>query len=131
MRANKISIPTAIICDDVRREDNGKEILIGVYTGDMIFAQLPGTMRACIWLPWWGKTSAKRTEKFWWRISDQGKPLIEGAFDIDTKGVEGSGTVGIGNLTLRFDEPTIMTIEVKRGTDSWKMLRQIKVRATS
>jgi hypothetical protein len=30
-----------IMCDDCRREDNGKEIIIGVYTGAMISRVLP------------------------------------------------------------------------------------------
>jgi hypothetical protein len=30
------SVVSVILCDDVRREDNGKEILIGIYVGNMI-----------------------------------------------------------------------------------------------
>jgi hypothetical protein len=35
------SIIHTIICDDVRREDNGKEILIGVYNGTMVLDSIP------------------------------------------------------------------------------------------
>jgi hypothetical protein len=30
-----------LLCDDVRREDNGKFILIGMYTPDMVVQQIP------------------------------------------------------------------------------------------
>jgi hypothetical protein len=33
-----------IVCDDVRREDNGKLILLGVYADKMIVAQFPITL---------------------------------------------------------------------------------------
>jgi len=33
-----------LICDDVRREDNGKIIIVGMYIQDMIVPQLPFTM---------------------------------------------------------------------------------------
>ena len=31
-----------VICDDVRREDNGKHILVGVYGADIVPGALPG-----------------------------------------------------------------------------------------
>ncbi|MEZ5887665.1 MAG: hypothetical protein R3D56_12395 [Paracoccaceae bacterium] len=33
-----LEVNTALLCDDVRREDNGKLILIGVYTGGIVFS---------------------------------------------------------------------------------------------
>ena len=36
-----IAIPTAIVCDDIRREDNGKEFLVGVYSADIIPMAMP------------------------------------------------------------------------------------------
>lgn len=35
---------TAILCDQVRREDNGKLILIGVYGGDILVDSYPATL---------------------------------------------------------------------------------------
>jgi hypothetical protein len=35
-----------LICDDVRREDNGKLIIIGIYTGVVLVPQLPLVMPA-------------------------------------------------------------------------------------
>jgi hypothetical protein len=33
-----------MICDDVRREDNGKEIIIGVYTGAVLIESVPSIL---------------------------------------------------------------------------------------
>jgi hypothetical protein len=38
---SKYSIIHTIICDDVRREDNGKEILIGVYNDTIVLETTP------------------------------------------------------------------------------------------
>lgn len=50
-----IKIYSAILCDLVRIEDNGKHIIIGVYTGDILFTKFPTTFRTTLWLemePW-------------------------------------------------------------------------------
>jgi len=37
----RINPLSAIFCDDIRREDNGKELLIGVYSGSLQVPILP------------------------------------------------------------------------------------------
>jgi|SRR5208282_3942853 len=39
-----VRVSSFIVCDDVRREYNGKEILIGVYNNVIIFPALPSVM---------------------------------------------------------------------------------------
>jgi hypothetical protein len=46
----EIELITTVICEDIRREDNGKPILIGVYPTDMIIANLPATIVLCIYM---------------------------------------------------------------------------------
>lgn len=41
----KISV---VFCDDIRREDNGKHLLIGVYSGDLIPGQIPSRFFICM-----------------------------------------------------------------------------------
>ena len=45
--AVKIDIHSGIVCDEVRREDNGKLILIGVYPSNIVVAELPAVL-----VPW-------------------------------------------------------------------------------
>jgi hypothetical protein len=44
----ELKIISVLICDDVRREENGKEILIGVYSGDIIVTRFPAAMALTI-----------------------------------------------------------------------------------
>ena len=39
-----INITSALLCDQIRREDNGKLIAIGVYSGGVILPTMPGTI---------------------------------------------------------------------------------------
>jgi hypothetical protein len=42
--AENYKIRSVIICDDIRREDNGKEICIGVYAGIIITSRFPAVL---------------------------------------------------------------------------------------
>ena len=46
-----IEFLTAILCDDVRREGNGKELLIGVYTGQVLLPEMPQDFFPVFWVP--------------------------------------------------------------------------------
>lgn len=52
MSTKKCKINSVVICDDVRKEDSGKEILIGVYTGKILSHSQPPLHlgKFCIWL---------------------------------------------------------------------------------
>ena len=45
-----MKILSALICDDVRREDNGKEILIGVYSGSIAIPTIPANITLTAWI---------------------------------------------------------------------------------
>ena len=44
------TIVSVIICDDIRTEQNGKHILIGVYGGDIVVSELPVTLPLAFWI---------------------------------------------------------------------------------
>lgn len=46
----KPTIDAVVICDDIRREVTGKDLLIGVYTGDIVLQAFPNWFNASIWL---------------------------------------------------------------------------------
>jgi hypothetical protein len=46
----KLKLVCGIVCDDIRREDNGKEIIIGVYSGSIVVPQFPATLLLSLWV---------------------------------------------------------------------------------
>lgn len=59
-----ISLVHAIICDDIRREDNGKFILIGVYPELIILNTIPAQITLSMWLQFKMQIFAKITLEF-------------------------------------------------------------------
>jgi len=45
-----LEITNCIVCDDVRREITGKDIIIGVYSGDIIVGTLPFVLNLALWI---------------------------------------------------------------------------------
>jgi len=68
-----------IVCDDVRREDNGKIILIGIYLPDMAVPQIPFAMPT---LTFFLVLDSDRPGNFPFRMKlehlESGKALVEG-----------------------------------------------------
>jgi len=49
MKPLHLSINNVIVCDDARTEDNGKAILIGIYTGTINPSKAPALMSFVLW----------------------------------------------------------------------------------
>ena len=42
--APQFRVNYCLVCDDVRREESGKDILVGVYSGELLLDSLPATL---------------------------------------------------------------------------------------
>lgn len=45
-----IKVLTFLLADDIRQEQNGKSIIIGVYSGDVLVSRFPADLKVAIWL---------------------------------------------------------------------------------
>jgi uncharacterized protein DUF6941 len=61
MTEKPFSIISTIICDDVRKEDNGKEILIGIFNDTMVIGSVPAVL-ATFGIRFLVKTNTKEVE---------------------------------------------------------------------
>lgn len=43
-------VSSVVLCDDVRREISGKDILIGAYAGTIVVASIPFALRVALWV---------------------------------------------------------------------------------
>ncbi len=55
-------IASALVCDDIRKEENGKAILIGVYSNNIILSTFPVTIPLSLWLQGKAKDGDYRLE---------------------------------------------------------------------
>jgi hypothetical protein len=50
MSSVRLTIDSVLVCDDVRMENNGKAIIIGVYSGTINPLRFPTTLRLVLWM---------------------------------------------------------------------------------
>jgi hypothetical protein len=119
MRASDIT--SVIVCDSARREVSGKEILIGVYSGDIVVPSFP----VVIDLAFWFETDIKEVgEQFVdIRIVVPGKvPPLEMRFHINTT-VAGPSSFATPTAQTPLVEPGELRIELREG-DDWKIIKR-------
>jgi hypothetical protein len=92
-----ISQKHAIVCDDVRQENNGKWIIVGMYTPDMQVPQIPFVLPTLTFFAW---LESDRPGNFPFRIRLE--HLETGAAMAEGMGVMQFAKPGVGVSTIRF-----------------------------
>jgi len=105
-----------LICDDIRREDNGKFIVIGLYTPHISVPQIPFAMPTLSFVTAFraeGGAAMKCDFKFTLQHLESGKQMAEGMGSLQTGG-NGMGIVPIklGNLQLSQVGPHAFTFQL-------------------
>ena len=92
-----------IICDDFRREDNGKLMLIGMYVGTIVVPQLPFALPS---LTFFNHLETDRpgnwSFKFTLQHLETGQKLVEGRGDADVQ-MPGNALAPIKLAPLQFN----------------------------
>lgn len=122
-------IETAFVCDDVRREDNGKLIFVGCYAGDIVLGATP-TVERPIQLPLnlvicGDLTGATEIEV---EVSLNAKVMLKGKLKATIN--HDSFSFLIAPLpTLIFTASGEMVIKAKLPVGKWKEIRKIQIKS--
>ncbi len=119
---------SAILCDEVRREDTGKFLFIGVYTNDILVRRFPINISLTLWV----HLSAPGTEKVGMeiRIREKGKPQIDlskGTGNLTVENPDKDLFISFPTTTVGIAEPTTLVFEIKPHTGRWKKAIEIPV----
>lgn len=114
---------SVIVCDDIRKEVTGKEILIGVYSGEIVLPSFPNWFPANLWIE--VDTPEVGKHEVVLRISLTNKPPIQVKFAIDVSR-PGTSSIAIPGLQLQAEEECDLLIEVQEG-EEWRVLRRKKI----
>jgi hypothetical protein len=121
-----IAVKTVVVCDEVRREDNGKDILIGVYSAGALVAQFPAPLQFTFWIQFKGTGMGEVTIQFRLMGGEDVK-FAEGKVQM-TLLREGLGAIAIGPLPLILQVPTPLALQMKQATDvDWHTIEEIPV----
>lgn len=101
----KVKVLSAVVCDDVREESNGKQILIGVYSGAItvhMIPSLPLTLRCWVNLRIQGPCKLK----LYFRATDHDdKEIFNAELETGTEDPVGLGSIPLGPIIYTLREP--------------------------
>jgi hypothetical protein len=119
----------ALFCDDIRYENNGKQILIGVYTGDILISQIPAIISLAVWIAFEriNDTTGELPVEFR-MINTQGNSLGYGSATLHLTSDLHDGAIALPGLPLQLQQPDTLTFQLKQADDRWESIRSTHVR---
>jgi hypothetical protein len=123
----RINPLSAIFCDDIRREDNGKELLLGVYSGSLQVPILPAPVMLSVWVPFERSGIGKVPIEF--RLLGPDDRMV-GYGTIELNFAESDYTVGslpLRGLAAMLVRPGEITFQLRQHDESWTTLRKLPV----
>jgi hypothetical protein len=138
-RLIKIKPITALVCDDVRHENNGKPILIGLYTGDMtITAPMPTqeeietccNINVYLWIPFEvEETGEAKIEIKLTGPNQKEMGLKMGIHVRELSSKNNPSPLTVGPFPLKLWQNGNLKIEMKNSSDKeWETIRIIPVK---
>lgn len=133
MARNKptVEFDFAVICDDIRKEDNGKLILIGVYSGNILVGGFPGKLALATWLHGYGHELEEVDIEIRYQfVADESeeKPYIVGAQGkITVVNTKDEVSVPLPRMPVVFAGPGLLSVDYRLGGGRWKNLLEKRV----
>ena len=131
-----ITCSNVVICDDVRREDNGKAILIGVYTGDIIISDFPYVVDLKCWFEIASKGDGDTPFSARATFEPDGIPF----FSLDA-GIERERGPSGEEVTedyfaavcspVRVERPGTIVVQFKSGGSDWQTVRSKRIESAA
>ena len=136
-----LRIENVLVCDDIRTEDNGKALIIGVYTGSISPRKFPAKLKLSYWLV--GKMQGQGTFRLEIKVAfkpddDAGKPssMTVGFDGQVTELVDKPQDVQLaigGEPVLEFSGPGQLSVAVKTDDEDFRnvLVKPVLLAATT
>jgi hypothetical protein len=111
-----IEILDVITCDDVRQEHNGKELLIGVYAGEIVVPEPNAVIETTFWVRFRSSKPGKVQLEF--KVTDPDDSQVShgrGTFDLER--VDICGAFSTPKTTLRIRKSGAVKLFLKAADD--------------
>ena len=121
-----VEITTVVFCEDIRREISNKDILIGVYSGNILLPSFPSTFNVAFWLEAVSNEVGPKELEFRIRLGGGGAVLNVGLNFAEPNQPAG---IGLPTVQIMADKPDELFFEIRDG-ENWRVLKQKKVLQT-
>ena len=122
-----MKIENVVICDFVRKEDNGKHFLIGVYPKDVRVGNFPATLRFDVWF----QTPVTEINDFptEFRVVNSEKESFMTATGIVSIGLDDIclATIIIPNIIAVVPKPTNIIFQIREPKKRWQTLKALPI----
>ena len=120
-----------LVCDDVRRENTGKLILIGVYGRSIVFNDLPAQIELTFWLEVDQPETGTIPFQFQGILAPKEKQLfyVSGTVTVNVPVV--STHLVLGQVPLHIEEEGELSLQLKQYDDDWVEIKTIAVEQVS
>ena len=121
-----VTIESVFVCDDVRREDNGKLIIIGVYGRDIGLSQFPAAIAPCLVLRLNIKKPIDGDIEFRSLLDDNPKTTIKGHIKLENPGMSILNTPPL--LVDNIDSDAILSFQWRLpDSEEWEDVYSIPI----
>jgi len=123
--SDALRIKFGIVCDDVRREDNGKLILIGIYGSNILVSSFPAMLALSLVI------SVDVLENFEGPILIRallnGEKIVEGRTNL-TMVIGNDALITLPTMPVRIDKAGVLAFQLRMSSDEeWMTIREIPV----
>jgi hypothetical protein len=122
-----LTFHSGIVCDDVRREASGKDIIIGVYSGAIVVGSFPTNILVSLYVPVTFQRSGTGTVLFQVR-GPHGVELINGSVPLEVFSVTEMGAITIVGMPLQVQTQGELDFQLKAPDGDWESVRKVVVR---
>lgn len=118
----------AIVCDDIRREDNGKQILIGIYTGDIIVSAFPTNLNLSFWLHLAVEKPGIAKVEVQMLLGPGETQIFRAQSSLETKEPDPFTVLAFGGIGLAATHEGYISLQWRQVGDDWQEINRTRIR---
>jgi hypothetical protein len=119
-----VDFSAVVLCDDIRKEITNKDILIGVYAGDILVKSFPQWLRMAVWMEIAPREIGEHPLSLRLRLEENPPLLIDMQLQVHSLG---PSSVAVSGLELLAEKEGNLLLELKDGPN-WRLLKQKNIR---
>lgn len=120
--ATRAEILSVVICDQVRKENNRKDILIGAYGRDIVVSEFAAFLTLTIWIEhvFYGTGDLPLYFKL---TTDRGTELFNAQFTATLRHERSPGSISLGEFGVPLTDPCQVIFQFKEHDGDWIHLK--------